>query len=337
MITRFIILLFCITSNHIYPQCLNANNLHTNNINYSNALANWSSAPIADRYHVHFRELGTIGWNNLANINGGDTTRNIPGLTPSTTYEWQIKTFCDSTNQPNSGWSYSDTFTTPAFLPAPFNPIITKTLSSLECNAQALLYIRLSQAANEPDIGTSIITTDGGVFDIGSVSIGDSVGYATLTHTNQSIVSTLRVGLVAGQNYAIINSYDSLGSLIGFFSVENTNGGIKIETTSPNDGNNYTSGYISELYFTNLFVNPANAGPLLFFANFESELNNYISRTDTSQIWCYTMGTNELSDENDVEIIYNIVGKKTILKTNAIQLIRLSDGRIKKQIQIKNW
>ena len=333
---RIIILLFCINSSHIYSQCLNADSLHTNNITYSNALANWNSAPISDRYHIHFRELGAISWNNLANINGGDTTRNIPGLTPSTTYEWQIKTFCDSTNQPNSGWSYSDTFTTPAFLPAPFNPIITKTLSSLECNAQAQLYIKLSQAANEPDIGTSIITTDGGAFDMGSFNIGDSVGYAILEHTTHSIVSTLNVGLVAGQNYAIINSYDSLGNLIGFFSVENENGGIKIETNSPNDGNNYTSGYISELYFTNLFVNPANAGPLLFFADFQSELNDYISQTDTTLIWCYTTGVNELYDKKDVTIIYDLLGRKTTLKADAIQLIRLSDGRIKKQIQTQN-
>ena len=331
------ILLFCISSSHAYSQCLNADSLHTNNITYSNALANWNSAPIADRYHIHYRELGAMGWNNLANINGGDTTRNIPGLNPSTTYEWQIKTFCDSTNQPNSGWSYSDTFITPAFLPAQFNPIITKTLSSLECNAQAQLYIKLSQAANEPDIGTSIITTDRGAFEIGSIGVGDSVGYATLAHANQSIVSTLNVGLISGQNYAIINSYDSLGNLIGFFSVENANGGIKIETNSPNDGNNYTSGYISELYFTNLFINPANAGPLLFFADFQSELNDYISQADTAQIWCYTMGEQELGDEKDIAIIYDLLGKKTPLKTGAMQLIRLSDGRIKKQIQIKTW
>ena len=76
----------------VYSQCTNADNLHTSNITHANALAEWKTAPIADRYHIHYREIGG-SWNNLANISGIDTTRNIPGLNPLTTYEWQIKTF----------------------------------------------------------------------------------------------------------------------------------------------------------------------------------------------------------------------------------------------------
>ena len=50
------------------------------------------------------------------------------------------------------------------------------------------------------------------------ISNGDSVGFAKLTTLNQNINSVLRAGIITGQNYAIINSYDSLGALIGFFS-----------------------------------------------------------------------------------------------------------------------
>ena len=71
--------------------------------------------------------------------------------------------------------------------------------------------------------------------------MGDSVGYAIMNTSTQIISATLKAGIIAGQNYAIINSYDSSGVIIGFFAIENTNGGIKISSTSPNDGNNYTS------------------------------------------------------------------------------------------------
>ena len=92
--------------------------------------------------------------------------RNIPQLQPLTTYEWQIKTFCDTSNQPNSGWSVSDTFTTIAFVASPFNPLVINTITSLQCNTHTGLSLRVSQAANEPDIDTSTITSDGGYFDI---------------------------------------------------------------------------------------------------------------------------------------------------------------------------
>ena len=330
---KIVILLICLAPSFVYSQCTNADNLHTSNITHANALAEWKTAPIADRYHIHYREIGG-SWNNLANISGIDTTRNIPGLNPLTTYEWQIKTFCDTSNQPNSGWSYSDTFATPAFFAAPFNPIISKVLGSLECNVQTQLYLKVSQDANEPDIETSTITTDGGYFNLNSISFGDSVGYATLTHANQSIITVLRVAIIA-QNYAIINSYDSLGLLMGFFSIENTSGGIKIETAPADDGNDYTSGYVSELYFTNLFVNPENAGPLHFYSDIESELNDQIYQIDTAEIWCNTTETIDLANPKEILIVYDILGKKTKLEKNTIQLIKFSNGRIKKHILLE--
>mgnify|MGYP003328428896 CR=1 FL=1 len=100
--------------------------------------------------------------------------------------------------------------------------------------------IEIDQAQNEPDIGTSTISTDGGYFNISSVSTGDSVGYAILNSATQNVNAVLRAGLIAGPNYAIINSYDSTGTLIGFFTIENVNGGIKVTTTPPNDNNDNT-------------------------------------------------------------------------------------------------
>jgi len=338
MKTRLITLLFCLATSTNYSQCLNADSLSTINITHSNAVAKWHPAPISNNYIIHYRELGVVNWSNLSNITGNDSTRNIPNLNPLTTYEWQIKTYCVVANQPNSGWSYSDTFTTIAFVPEVFNPIITKTLSGTECNTQTELYINITQEANEPDIGTGTIISDGGSFNINSISTGDSVGYTTMTTATQSITAILEAGIILGQNYAVINSYDTTGLLIGFFTIENNNGGVKIEVLgSPNDGNNYTSGYISELYFTNLFINPQNSGPLHFVGDITSELNDQIYTSDTTEIWCNTAGNiDAVFDTKEIIAVYDILGRKSNIRMNTIQFIKFSDGTIKRLIYIKN-
>ena len=189
-----VIIVFVFINTNLLSQCLNADSLYVTNITHINALANWTSAPYPDHYLIHYRILGTTNWSNIGNIDSTMVSRNIPQLQPLTTYEWQIKTFCDTSNQPNSGWSYSDTFTTTAFVVTPFNPIITKTLGSLECNIQTELYLTITQTANEPDIGTGTIISDSGYFNISSINSGDSVGYTTMTTATQSITAILKAG-----------------------------------------------------------------------------------------------------------------------------------------------
>mgnify|MGYP006170942005 CR=1 FL=1 len=172
-------------------------------------------------------------------------------------------------------------------------------------------------------------------FDIGNISSGDTVGYANMTTATQSISSVLRVGIIAGQNYAIINSFDSTGDLIGFFAIENDNGGIKVSSTTPNDGNNYTSGFISEIHFTNLFTNPINAGPLYFFIDIESELNDQIYDTDTVQIWCNSNSIDEIKKSKEISKIFDVLGRDTNLENRTLIFIQYSDGRIEKRITLK--
>lgn len=315
--------------------CPNTNYLFTNNINYNNATANWDAVNGANRYKIRYKILGTSIWSNLGQIYHPEDSVTIPLLQQNTSYEWQVLTYHDTTNVLASLWSLSDTFTTISFVAAPFNPIIINTLSSLECNVSTELSLRITQGTNEPDIGTSIITSDGGYFDIGNLSIGDSVGYANMTTATQNISSVLKAGVIAGQNYAIINSYDSTGSLIGFFAIENNNGGIKVSSTTPNDGNNYTSGFISEMYLTNLFVTPQNAGPLYFFIDIESELNDQIYDTDTTQIWCNSTSIDEINKSKEISNIYDILGRKTFLENRSLIFIQYSDGRIEKRINLK--
>ena len=108
----FTIFFFIVFGKLCFSQCVNTDSLYTNNITYLNALANWKSAPVADHYIIHYRLLGTTNWSNLGNIDGSDTTRNIPQLQPSTEYEWQIKTFCDTSNG-SDGLGLGSTYDSP--------------------------------------------------------------------------------------------------------------------------------------------------------------------------------------------------------------------------------
>ena len=319
----------------ITTACPNTSSLYSNNINYNEAIANWDTVNGADRYKIRYKMLGNSLWFNLGPIYHPQDSVTIPLLQQNTSYVWQVLTYHDSTNFLASLWSISDTFTTISFVAAPFNPTTTNTLSNLECNLSTELTLTITQTINEPDIGTSIITSDGGYFDISNLSSGDSVGYANMTTATQSISSVLKAGVIAGQNYAIINSYDSTGSLIGFFAIENNSSGIKVTSTTPNDGNNYTSGFISEMHLKNLFVTPQNAGPLYFFIDIESELNEQIYNTDSVQIWCNSTSIDEINKTKQISNIFDILGRKTTLENKFLIFIQYSDGRIEKRINLK--
>lgn len=328
------VLAVCFIGNYIYSQCPTPINLFTTNITSSTALANWTPVVGADHYKIHYRILGTSNWSNLANIGANDSTRNLPLLQQGTTYEWEIKAFCDSTNQLGSSWSVTDTFTTINFIPNVFNPITTNTLSSTECNITVDLNLTLSQSNNEPDIETSLIISDGGYFDISSLSISDTIGYSILNTASQTISCVLIVGFIAGQNYAIINSVDSLSNLIGFFSIQNEANGIKISSTSPNDGNNYTSGFTSTMDINGLFVTPNFAGPLTFYTTLESELGDINNYADVINVSCGT-GLNvntKYDDQNKITRIYNLLGKNVSTSYNKLLIYQKSNGNTVKKI-----
>ena len=331
-------LIFCFlaSTHHVSGQCLNATNLHTTNISYINAQANWSAAPDPHHYIIHYRELGSSSWNNLSNIDSTMTTRNIPQLQPLTTYEWQIKTFCDSTNQPNSGWSVSDTFTTTAFTPAAFSPYIYPLIGNVQCNEPTTFSIVASQVLNEPDIDSTIFWSNKGYFNIGALNAGDTVGDATYASNFLNFTSVLTVWFTLGQNYATINSIDSLGSVMGFFSIENLSSGVKIRSSSPIDGNNYTSGYTSRLNFTDLFVNPNQPGPITFTANITSELGDVINTLDSSIIIsCPPTGINNAYERSRVIKNIDFSGKLIFPEKNKPFIEIYNDGTVEKKMIIE--
>ena len=313
--------------------CQTPNGLTTSAITHNSAQANWDTLGTVDRYKIHYRIINTNSWLNLNLVSGTIGNTNIPVLQQNTTYEWQIMAYHDSTLNMGSLWSISEVFTTGTFVYEQFDPNVTSSLQSNLCNSPTEFEIIITQLQNEPDIGTSTITTDGGYFDIGSISFGDSVGYANFLSLNQNIESTLTAGLIVGPNYAIINSYDTSNSLIGFFAIENTTSGVRVSTTSPNDGNNYTSGYTSNINFTNLFVNPNINGDLNILTELNSESGELVSINETIFINC-TSNIYEISKNTKEIKDINLLGQQTSRK-NIFQLKTSNDGSIKKIIIIK--
>ncbi len=313
--------------------CQTPTSLTTSGITHNSAQANWDTLGTADRYKIHYRIINTNSWLNLNLVSGTIGNTNIPVLQQNTTYEWQIMAYHDSTLNMGSLWSISEVFTTGTFVYEQFDPNVTSSLQSNLCNSPTEFEIIITQLQNEPDIGTSTITTDGGYFDIGSISFGDSVGYANFLSLNQNIESTLTAGLIVGPNYAIINSYDTSNSLIGFFAIENTTSGVRVSTTSPNDGNNYTSGYTSNINFTNLFVNPNINGDLNILTELNSESGELVSINETIFINC-TSNIYEISKNTKEIKDINLLGQQTSRK-NIFQLKTSNDGSIKKIIIIK--
>tara|TARA_B100000767_G_C19707103_1_gene511036 strand:- start:41 stop:1339 length:1299 start_codon:yes stop_codon:yes gene_type:complete len=312
--------------------CPSITGQYTNNISYNNATSNWAINTNVNRYKIRYKIYGTTIWSFLGPIFQPTNNRTIPSLQQNTTYEWEVMAFYDSTSLSASLWSIPDTFTTTTFIYSAFNPIITNTIDNTICNNATNLTLFASQSLNEPDIGTSAITTDGGYFNIQSLSMGDSVGYAIINTSTQIISATLKADIIAGQNYAIINSYDSSGALIGFFAIENESGGIKISSTSPNDGNNYTTGFTSEVHFTNLFINPNISGPLNFYTDIQSELNDQFNDTATVIINCISP-ISENSQTNNLSFeIYDLLGRKTKFKDNTVLIYKYSNGKIRKII-----
>lgn len=317
------------------PLCPTPTGLFVTNITHDEAIANWTAVAGAHHYRIRKRELGSANWGNLVNIDSTATTRLLPLLQPLTTYEWKIEAYCDSSSQSNSIWSIIDTFTTTAFIPSAFNPQLFFGMSSTLCNIPVTFSLRVIQIANEPDIGTSVISADRGSFQISSVSAGDTIGTAEIATTTDTITTTLILGVTTSINNAIVYSVDTSG-IIGFFTIENlSGGGVKINSSSPPDGNNYTSGYNSLLIFENLFVTPSSPGLLTFTANIDSELNDQFYLVDSSSIIFCNTGLQEIPSERRLLEIVTILGEKSRIKQNTLLFYIYDDGKAERRIIIE--
>jgi pimeloyl-ACP methyl ester carboxylesterase len=89
--------------------CPTPTNRSVNNIKTTSGQFRWNTAECATGYEVKYRATGTTVWNKkLTSTN----SRTVYNLTPGTTYEWQVRSVCDSASPVRSSWGTMRTFTT---------------------------------------------------------------------------------------------------------------------------------------------------------------------------------------------------------------------------------
>ena len=156
-----------------------------------------------------------------------------------------------------------------------FTPDVIVSLSDLDCGVLADLSITVSQDSFEVDIDTAFFTSDAGYFYLSILSVGDTVGLATMILNLASFDADLIVGAIISSDEVIIDAYDQLtGVYLGSFVLRNLlGGGIEIISYSPDDGNVSTMGNLSTVHFDSLFFN-STSGLITFTSTMISELGN---------------------------------------------------------------
>ena len=86
------------------------------------------------------------------------------------------------------------------------------------------------------------------------------------------------------------------------------------------------------MHFTNLFVNPNINGPLNFYTDIQSELNDQFNDTATVMINCISPISENSTEDNLSFEIYDLLGRKTKFKENTVLIYKYSNGKIRKII-----
>ena len=177
----------------------------------------------------------------------------------------------------------------------PFSPTVSVNLSNTNCDSLADLTISVSQDPNEPDMSTSLFSSDGGSFAISTMSVGDTVGSATMQAGNFNFNTVLIVSSIVSSNQAIIQSINTATGLsLGTFTISNISGGINIVAQSVPDNNNVTSGNSQTVIFNNIFINPPSS-VLTFTTIINSELGDVDTQTFSFNITCLCVPTTSTS------------------------------------------
>ena len=269
----------------IAQNCTTPSGISTSNVSNFTATANWANDGNVDHSRIRYKEVGSSSWILKYNVIG--TNYDFIGLNSSSSYTWQAKAYCDSLGM-NSGWSAAETFVTIndpldcnltpnglAFLDScgncvggttnelaciDFTPTVSITLSTTECNTISDFTFITTQDPNEPDISSSVFTSDGGAFDFTGLTPNDSIGSGVIIAGGGfiNINATLLVSsIISSQKIQVKVMDDNSGSQYGTFTIENSGGGILIDATSPGDNNNVTSGNSQTILLNGLFINPS--------------------------------------------------------------------------------
>jgi hypothetical protein len=203
--------------------CAIPTGISTSNISNFTATANWTMDSSVDHYRVRYKEVGGLSWINKNNIT--DNYKVFNNLNVNTSYIWQVMAYCDAISSSLSTWSLGGSFVTTnylldcnntpngnAFLDScgncvggttnkvaciPFSPSVSISLSNLECNTLSDITFVVSQDANEPDMSSTVFSSDGGSFDFTGLVPNDIIGSSAIVagggYLNMN--TTLKFGL----------------------------------------------------------------------------------------------------------------------------------------------
>jgi hypothetical protein len=183
-----------------------------------------------------------------------------------------------------------------------FSPVVTVSISNNICDSLTDLSISVSQDSGEVDMSTALFQSNAGSFDISSMNVGDTIGTSVMMAGGGSLNlnSYLIVSSASPPNSAVISSIDTIVGNLGSFTISNQlAGGINIASSSITDGNNYTSGNMSSVFFNNVFINPCV--PLIFTSTIDSELGDV--QVTTFNYTTTSLDNNVIS--NDIRIYPN--------------------------------
>ena len=93
------------------PTCETPTTIVASNITSSKATISWTGNNCAAKYRVRYRVQGTTTWVTKI-VTAPITTKNLTLLQPLTTYEYQVRTDCNSAGTSYSAYSTIQTFTT---------------------------------------------------------------------------------------------------------------------------------------------------------------------------------------------------------------------------------
>ncbi len=168
-----------------------------------------------------------------------------------------------------------------------FSPEVSFNLDNSVMGEATTFSFEISQSEGETDIANSTITTDGGSFDIASLTVGDIVGSGSgfIGGGSSSGEFSLVVNAVT-ENSADLNVVDSNSEVIGMMNISNSsNNGVSIYSSNTyEDGNNVTAGNNQQVELAGIFINPMSSFVTLSSSIF-SELDPNGPSADYSTQW----------------------------------------------------
>lgn len=177
------------------PPCNLTAGLASSSVTHNAATLTWTAVAGASGYNINYRKVGVATWTSTTSTS---VSKSLSGLSPSSTYEFQVQTNCGSGNL--SSFSSSATFTTsatPCSLPSGL------ANSSLTSNSVTLNWSAVSGASG---------------YAIQYRIVGSSSWTSVSSATNSKAIS----GLNASTNYEFQVQSDCGGGNISAFTTSST-------------------------------------------------------------------------------------------------------------------